>query len=117
MTLPVLSAPAKAAMAADMAKAANLVPVRLMPTVAPASGESFMATIRRPSRLRRTATTVMARSENTTERNTALLAGSVRSMPGSCRGGTSMLPLTKTFDWLNTRVVTSTANAPVASAR
>ena len=117
LTLSPASAPAQAAMPAEIAKAANFVRVRLIPNVAAAAGESFNATRRRPRRLRRTATTIKPRIAKQTEARISRARGVSMVTKGIRNTGTVMLPVWKVWRWLKTILLTITANAAVARAR
>ena len=117
LTLSPARAPAQAAIPAEMAKAANLVRVRLIPKVAAAAGESFSATSRRPSRLRRTATTTSPRMEKHTAARIRRARGVSMVTKGTRSTGTVMLPVWNVWRWLNTILLTITAKAAVDSAR
>ena len=104
-------------MPAEIAKAANLVRVRLIPKVAAAAGESLRAIKRRPRRLRRMATTPRPKVEKATEAKIRRPLGELISINGTSRIGTEMLPLMKVCFWLKTSFVTNTANAAVERAK
>ena len=92
LTLSPANAPAQAAMPAEIANAASLVRVRLIPKVAAATGESLRAMRRRPSRLRRIATTPRPKSENATDAKIKRPRGELISTNGMSSTGTAMLP-------------------------
>ena len=66
-----------------------------MPNVAAAAGESLSAMSRRPSRLRRIATTPRPNSENATAAKIKRPRGELISINGTSSIGTEILPLMK----------------------
>ena len=111
------SAPELAAMAAETPNASTFVAVRLMPSVAPAIGESLSATSRRPKRLRRSAMTATAKIAKHTDTPISRARGDERSPPGKLSAGTVRLPAWNVWRWLKTSFDTRIPNAAVASAR
>ena len=80
------SAPAKPAIAAEIANTASLVENRFTPRVAHAAGLSRIATSRRPNAPRRSATTPSPTMQNSAVTNSSIAESALKWMPRSVNG-------------------------------
>ena len=111
------SAPARPAIDADNANTPILVRVRSRPSVAHATGLSFIAMSRRPYEPRRNQMTKVPSSANTTASRRACCWLVVGSNTPRSRPGTLTVPPATSFVWENTTFDMRTEKAAVPSAR
>ena len=123
---PPYSAPPTPAIAADSENTSNFVARMFMPNIAQAAGLSLIASRRSPKELRRMATTTRAQRQKTTASTTSSAFSLDGSTKGTCSRATGTDPTSKSFTSigpmlnlgrLNSQLSSTTANAPVASAR